>query len=95
MGEPGTWKYVGSVSVSANREMRERLCKRVQEHAGEAPKGMKKWTATQWLKPGIKAGVKHLRGEDDLRHAWLPKALGCCFIHVVIAKPLHTLRGMH
>lgn len=27
--------------------------------------------ATQWVKPGIKARVKHLRGEKDLRHASL------------------------
>lgn len=27
--------------------------------------------ATQWVKPGIKARVKHLRGEEDLRHASL------------------------
>lgn len=40
--------------------------KRVQEHAGPAPKDMKKWPGTQWVKPGIKACVKHLRGEEDL-----------------------------
>jgi bifunctional non-homologous end joining protein LigD len=73
VGEPGTRKYVGSAFVSVNREMRERLCKRVQEHAGEAPKDMKKRPATQWVKPGMKACVKHLRGEDDLRHASLPR----------------------
>ncbi|SJM34406.1 hypothetical protein [Mesorhizobium delmotii] len=60
VGEPGTRKYVGSAFVSVNREMRERLWKRVQEHAGEAPKDMKKRPATQWVKPGIKACVKHL-----------------------------------
>lgn len=71
MGEPGTRRYVGSAFVSVNREMRERLWKRVQEHAGPAPKDMKKRPATQWVKPGIKARVKHLRGEEDLRHASL------------------------
>ncbi|SJM34628.1 conserved hypothetical protein [Mesorhizobium delmotii] len=70
-GEPGTRKYVGSAFVSVNREMRERLWKRVQKDAGEAPKDMKKRPATQWVKPGIKARVKHLRGEEDLRHASL------------------------
>lgn len=30
---------------------------------------MKKRPATQWVKPGMKACVKHLRCEDDLRHA--------------------------
>ncbi|SJM34021.1 ATP-dependent DNA ligase (fragment) [Mesorhizobium delmotii] len=70
MAEPGTRKYVGSAFVSVNREMRERLWQRVQEHAGTAPKGMKR-PATQWVKPGLIGRVKHLRGEDDLRHASL------------------------
>ncbi|RWP70303.1 ATP-dependent DNA ligase [Mesorhizobium sp.] len=71
MAEPGTRKYVGSASVSVNREMRERLWQRVQEHAGPPPKDMPKRPSTQWVKPGIKARVKHLRGEEDLRHASL------------------------
>ncbi|UVC19305.1 ATP-dependent DNA ligase [Mesorhizobium onobrychidis] len=71
MAEPGTRKYVGSAFVSVNREMRERLWKRVQEHAGPPPKDMPRRPATQWVKPGIKARVKHLRGEEDLRHASL------------------------
>ncbi|RWM13575.1 MAG: ATP-dependent DNA ligase [Mesorhizobium sp.] len=71
MAEPGTRKYVGSAFVSVNREMRERLWKRVQDHVGPAPKDMPKRPATQWVKPGIKARVKHLRGEEDLRHASL------------------------
>ncbi|RWQ41984.1 MAG: ATP-dependent DNA ligase, partial [Mesorhizobium sp.] len=70
MGEIGTRRYVGSAFINSSRTIRERLWKRVQEHAGEAPRGMKKRPATQWVKPGIKARVKHLRGED-LRHASL------------------------
>ncbi|PAP93058.1 hypothetical protein CIT31_23350 [Mesorhizobium wenxiniae] len=35
-----------------------------------APKRMKR-PATQRVKPGIKARVKHPRGEEDLRHASL------------------------
>jgi len=38
--------------------------------AGPAPKGMKR-PATQWVKPGLIGRVKHLRGEEDLRHASL------------------------
>ncbi|WP_353842267.1 ATP-dependent DNA ligase [Mesorhizobium sp.] len=49
MAEPGTRKYVGS-AVSVNREMRERLWKRVQEHAGPPPKDMPKRPATQWVR---------------------------------------------
>ncbi|MER9658546.1 ATP-dependent DNA ligase [Mesorhizobium sp. M0159] len=70
MGEIGTRRYVGSAFINSSREIRERLWKRVQEHAGPAPKGMKR-PATQWVKPGLIGRVKHLRGEEDLRHASL------------------------
>lgn len=70
MGEIGTRKYVGSAFINSSRAIRERLWKRVQEHAGPAPKGMKR-PATQWVKPGLIGRVKHLRGEEDLRHASL------------------------
>jgi DNA ligase D-like protein (predicted ligase) len=70
LAERGTGRYVGSAFITLNREMRERLWKRVQEHAGTAPKGMKR-PATQWVKPGLIGRVKHLRGEEDLRHASL------------------------
>jgi ATP-dependent DNA ligase len=65
MADRATGKYVGSAFVNA---MRER--KRVQEHARRAPKGVKR-PATQWVKPGLIGRVKHLRGEEDLRHASL------------------------
>ncbi|RWC29866.1 MAG: ATP-dependent DNA ligase [Mesorhizobium sp.] len=70
MGELGTRKYVGSAFINSSRAIRERLWKRVQEHAGPPPKGMKR-PATQWVKPGLIGRVKHLRGEEDLRHASL------------------------
>jgi bifunctional non-homologous end joining protein LigD len=70
MAERGTGKYVGSAFITLNRDMRERLWKRVQERAGTAPKGMKR-PATQWVKPGMFGKVKHLRGEEGLRHASL------------------------
>jgi bifunctional non-homologous end joining protein LigD len=70
LGQPGTRKYVGSAFITLNREMRERLWKRVQEHAGPAPAGMKR-PATEWVKPGLLGRVKHLRGEEELRHASL------------------------
>ena len=70
MAERGTGRYVGSAFITLNREMRERLWKRVQEHSGPAPKDMKR-PATQWVKPGLIGRVKHLRGEEDLRHASL------------------------
>ena len=70
MAERGTGRYVGSAFITLNREMRERLWKRVQDQPGTAPKGMKR-PATQWVKPGLIGRVKHLRSEDDLRHASL------------------------
>ncbi|QND66667.1 ATP-dependent DNA ligase [Mesorhizobium loti] len=70
MADRGTGRYVGSAFITLNREMRERLWKRVQDHPCTAPKGMKR-PATQWVKPGLIGRVKHLRGEEDLRHASL------------------------
>ncbi|RNJ42429.1 ATP-dependent DNA ligase [Mesorhizobium erdmanii] len=70
MADRATGKYVGSAFINSSRAIRERLWKRVQEHAGPAPKGMRR-PATLWVKPGLIGRVKHLRGEDDLRHASL------------------------
>ncbi|RWC29973.1 MAG: ATP-dependent DNA ligase [Mesorhizobium sp.] len=70
MADRTTGRYVGSAFINSRGEIRDRLWKRVQEHAGPPPKGMKR-PATQWVKPGIVGRVKHLRGEDDLRHASL------------------------
>lgn len=64
--------YVGSAFITFNRQMRERLCHHAQEHAGPVPKGMNR-PATQWVMPGLIGRVKHLRGEEDLRHASLPE----------------------
>ncbi|MFB9984517.1 hypothetical protein ACFSQQ_13065 [Mesorhizobium kowhaii] len=68
MADRATGKYIGSAFIILNREMRERLWNRVQQHAGMAPKGMKR-PATQWVKPGLIGRVKHLRGEPKLRDA--------------------------
>ncbi|TIL94683.1 MAG: ATP-dependent DNA ligase [Mesorhizobium sp.] len=70
MAERGTGRYVGSAFITLNQEMRERLWERIQEHSGPAPRGMKR-PATQWVTPGLIGRVKHLRGEEDLRHASL------------------------
>ncbi|MDG4875191.1 hypothetical protein P9273_08785 [Mesorhizobium sp. WSM4935] len=60
----------GAAFVTLNREVRHRLWKRVQEHKGPAPKGVKR-PSTHWVKPGLICRVKHLRGEETLRHASL------------------------
>jgi ATP-dependent DNA ligase len=60
----------GAAIVALNETMRERLWKRVKEGAGPAPKGVKKPTA-EWTLPGLVGRVRHLRGEEGLRHATL------------------------
>ncbi|MER9665573.1 ATP-dependent DNA ligase [Mesorhizobium sp. M0203] len=72
LAEPGTGKYVGSAFITLGRDMRERLWKRVQEHAGPPPQGVTKRPATQWVGPGVRLRVKHLRGEHShIRHGSL------------------------
>lgn len=67
MGQGG--KYAGSAFITLPNDVRERLWKRVQA-AREAPVGVpKSMTGVEWLKPGVRARVKHLRGEAKLRHA--------------------------
>ena len=63
--------YVGAAFITANRAMRERLWARVKKSAGPPPKGVKPWTQAEWIKPGIVGRVKHLKGEEMLRHASL------------------------
>lgn len=72
LAEPGTGKYVGSAFITLGRDMKERLMKRVREHAGPPPEALKKRPATQWVGPGVKLRVKHLRGDHShIRHASL------------------------
>ncbi|WP_457939318.1 ATP-dependent DNA ligase [Mesorhizobium sp. 10J20-29] len=66
----GNPTYVGSAIVALNSKMREQLWKRVKEGSGPAPKGVKK-NAAEWLTPGLVGRVRHLKGEDKLRHATL------------------------
>jgi ATP-dependent DNA ligase len=70
MAERGTGRYVGAASINANRAIRDRLWERVQASLGTPLKGMKK-PAAVWVKPGLIGRVKHLRGEEELRHASL------------------------
>ncbi|AZO67679.1 RNA ligase family protein [Mesorhizobium sp. M6A.T.Cr.TU.016.01.1.1] len=70
--EPGTGHYIGTAVITLGRDMRDRLWQRVQAKAGGAPPNAvmkKRHPATQWIKPGVRARVKHLRGEVILRHA--------------------------
>lgn len=65
-------RYVGSAAVTLARRQRERLWQRVRENAGgAAPEGFRPKPGIEWVKPGLKAQVKHLKGEAMLRHASL------------------------
>lgn len=64
-------RYVGGAFITLANAQRERLWKRVQAK-GKPPVGFSKpKPGTKWLKPGQLGKVKHLRGEDELRHASL------------------------
>jgi hypothetical protein len=72
LAQPGTGKYVGSALISLGRDMKERLLKRVREHAGPPPEAMKKRPGTQWVRPGVKLRIRHLRGDhSQIRNASL------------------------
>ena len=69
MATPGRKpKYVGAAIIALKSDMRERLWKRVQD--GAAPKGMAIEKA-EWVRPGLIGRVRHLKGEQKLRHATL------------------------
>ncbi|MER9270454.1 hypothetical protein [Mesorhizobium sp. M0643] len=51
LAQPGTGKYVGTAFITLGRDMKQRLWKRVKEHAGPPPGGIKKRPATQWVGP--------------------------------------------
>jgi hypothetical protein len=45
--------------------------KGASERQGAALKGVKVKSGTEWLKPGLIGRVRHLKGEQQLRHATL------------------------
>ena len=61
-------KYAGAAIISLNRKLRERLWERVAAKEGPAPRAMaKKRPAAQWVKPGLVASVRYIKGEETLR----------------------------
>ena len=60
----------GGAFITLNEKMRERLWARVNAKA-KPLKGVKVKPGTQWLKPGLVGRVRHLKGEQQLRHATL------------------------
>ena len=71
MGEPGSREYVGGAFVTFGRQKGEAFKAFVEANLGSPPRGFgKKPSGTvQWLRPGFVGTVRHLRGEDKLRHA--------------------------
>jgi bifunctional non-homologous end joining protein LigD len=63
-------RYVGGAFITLNAELRERLWARVQAKARPV-KGVGAKAGIQWLKPGLIARVRYLKGEEGLRHATL------------------------
>lgn len=70
MADPDTGKYRDSAFITLGRDSKDRLWKRVQEHAGPRPDAMKEKPAAEWVQPGvIKLREKHLRGDHShIRH---------------------------
>ena len=60
--------YLGGAFIT-NRKIKERLLARVRAKVGPLPKGMEAKPDAKWLEPGVMATIRHLRGEEDLRHA--------------------------
>lgn len=63
-------RYVGGAFININQEMRERMWARVQA-IRKPVRGVEAKPGTEWLEPGLLARVRHLKGEDKLRHASL------------------------
>ena len=63
-------RYVGGAFITLNAELRERLWARVQAKA-KPVKGVQAKRGTEWLKPGLIARGRYLKGEQTLRHATL------------------------
>jgi bifunctional non-homologous end joining protein LigD len=70
-GETGQ-RYVGNAFITLPAAPRELLWRHAEHNAAAASpiRGMRR-RGTIWLKPGLQADVRHLRGEDMLRHATL------------------------
>lgn len=68
--EAGKLRYAGRVMVTTGGKAREALWQRLEKRTVSAPAlpELKRKDAT-WVKPGLKAKVRHLRGEETLRHA--------------------------
>lgn len=65
-------KYVGKAVIATTRAIKDRLWRRIERDRAEQPAGVPTAVAdpgVEWVKPGLTARVRHLRGEPKLRHA--------------------------
>ncbi|MER9652494.1 DNA ligase [Mesorhizobium sp. M0152] len=65
-------KYVGKAVIATSRAIKESLWRRIERDRAAPPAGVPTAVAdddVEWVKPGITARVRHLRGEPKLRHA--------------------------
>jgi ATP-dependent DNA ligase len=67
--------YMGGAFIT-NRNIKEKLLARVRAKRLPLPKGMEAKPEAKWLEPGVLARVRHLRGEEDLRHASVEDIVG-------------------
>ncbi len=73
MASPDDRAYVGSAFIALPRQQREILYALAEAGGGTKPQGyqIKKNYPAEWIEPRLLGRVKHLRGEDTLRHARL------------------------
>ncbi len=65
-------RYAGGAFVTVNQKLSDRLWERVTgKTPSPAPKGLKLKAGAEWVEPGMRASVRFLKGEDELRHATL------------------------
>lgn len=64
-------KYVGSAIITMGRSIREPILRSLEASRAKQPAGVPTAVVdgVQWVKPGIRAKVRYLRGESKLRHA--------------------------
>lgn len=58
--------------IATTRAIKERLWQRIERDRAEQPAGVPTAVAdgdVEWVKPGVTARVRHLRGEPKQRHA--------------------------
>lgn len=60
--------YRGTAFIGLPGQMRDQFWGYVEDRMGPAPEGVRRPKAT-WLRPGMSAQVRYLKGSDKLRHA--------------------------